>query len=170
MEIRKIIAQAPEKRAESVEKMITGLRKGEDENAKAAILEILEDQSLKLGCQEKNVAIDLVEKTKMVDAIPALYPLLKIPVISGVGEKVKDPFSALVAIGKEGLPELIRLMQADDQESVPYQVIADLLYHWFDGDRSTLRAFLIDQEEKLSDRKFKSEFKALVRVVDSWNN
>ena len=169
MKIRKLIAQDPTSREASLKKMIASLEKSGDKKVKESILEVLEDESLSLGSQGKNVAIELVEKTGLIEAIPALYPMLKIPVVSGIGDKVNDPFNAMVAIGKEGSSELIRSIEADDMESIPYQVIANIFYHWFDGDRSTLRAFLIDQE-KISDEKLRAKFKEIRNVVDSWTN
>ena len=166
MKIHELLKEDSQKRQNVIEEMAEKLKGGKDAAIKHDVLATLRDDSIKIGSQEKNIAIGLVEKTKMTDAVPSLYPLLKVTVISGVGEKVKQPVNAMIAIGKEGIPELLRCVEEDDDESVPHQVVASILYHWLGKDRRALHEFLVEKRE--ASLNSKNKFDMMIGIVEKW--
>ena len=166
MKIQELLNEDFHKRQNVINEMVEKLKGGQDPTIKHDVLATLRDDSIKIGSHEKNIAIGLVEKTKMTDAVPSLYPLLKVTIVSGIGEKVKQPVNAMIAIGKEGIPELLRCVEEDDDNSVPYQVVASILYHWFGSDRKALHDFLVENRDTRLNSK--NKFDMLIDVVEKW--
>jgi hypothetical protein len=158
--------ERPETKRQIHEEMTTKVRQG-DQAARAEVIEILNDATIKIGSNEKDLALEVIEKNKMTEAIPALYPLLKEVVASGIGEKVKDPSNTLILIGKDGLPALLACIEKDAENAIPYQTIASILFHWFDENKAALRSFLVEREkEAVASTKIK--FSHLIQEVDKW--
>jgi hypothetical protein len=162
----KLNQQGPEAKRQLHAQMAARVRAG-DQAAKAEVIGILQNRSLQMGSNEKNLALELIEKNKMKEAVPALYPLLKEVVASGIGEKAKDPSNALILIGKEGLPALLECLEQDEEQAIPYQTIASIMFHWFGGDKAALRTFLAEKEKEAAGPS-KNKFGHLIEVVDTW--
>jgi hypothetical protein len=166
MQIENANNGTPESKRQDHEEMLSKLKKHEKSTEKD-VISMLKNKSFVMGSPEKNKAISLIEKSKLLSAVPALYALLNTAVITGVGEKNKSPVDALIAIGKDGLPSLLECIEQDKPASVPYQTIAAILFHWFDEDKTALKKFLSETEKKAS-AKNKSKFSAIIKVVDNW--
>lgn len=166
MKIHELLKEDSHKRKNVIEEMAEKLKGGKDATIKNDVLTTLRDDSIKIGSHEKNIAISLVEKTKMTEAVPSLYPLLKVTVVSGIGEKVKDPVNAIIAIGKEGMPELLRCVDEDDENSMPYLEVASILYHWLGSDRRALHDFLVENRD--TNPNSKNKYDTLIGIVEKW--
>ncbi len=113
------------------------------------------------------MAIQLASELKLVDSISKLYYLLTTPGANPINLKHESPASALINIGKKGLPDLFRAMSSDNIESIPYQSIASILFHWFDGKQEDLKQWL-EKEQTTAKPDKRAIYKGILEVVNNW--